>query len=284
MKRLFAFGCSFTYYGAMLTYPWFLAKNFDETYNLGSPGCGNEYIFHSLIDADTRLKLTQDDTVIMCWTGPFRLDMPRPTHIDPAGNALWEGNGDWTHYQGNRKQLKEFYTHDFMLQKTFNYMAMAKRYLEAKNIKYRFSSLDDFRMDREILKEIYDDNFVEPTGLVPYVAEYNNTRMRKKEPVFSGHPSFSTHYKFAQNFAKSLNMTLPNEVDEWFTLEENIYLEQNVYDRYDEIKSHPLYSQVYENYVQKWRHNESHIVFPSCFKFNQNSSNLYKQILLDIFA
>jgi hypothetical protein len=268
----------------MLTYPWFLAKNFDESYNFGLPGAGNEYIFHSLIDADSRFKFTQDDVVIVCWTGIFRMDMSRIEHIDNNFNSMWIGNGDTTHYKGDLKEIKKFYTDDFLLHKSINYMAMTKRFLNIKNINYRFTSIYDLKLDKPLMDEIYDDKFLEPEGLVKYVIKFNNIRNAKKIPVFSGHPSFSTHYLFAEKFAKSLAMTLPNEIDEWKVIEENIHVEQNLYDRYNEVKTHPLYSKVYENLVLQYIKNESHTIFPNCYKFNQNSSNLYKQILLDVFA
>lgn len=285
MKRLFTFGCSFTYYGAIPTYPWFLAKNFDESYNFGMPGGGNEYVFHSLIEADSQFNLTSDDTVIIVWTGIFRIDMPRKQPIDNNYNYIWEGNGDWEYYQGKLTQIKQFYTEDFLIHKTFNYITMAKRYLEAKKINYKFSSIYDLRIESHPLaNEIYDDNFIEKMGLVKYIIEYNQPRIAKNIPVFSGHPSFSVQYKFAKLFAKSLSIALPDEVDEWRKLEETIHIEQNVYDRYEVIKKHPLYNKVYENLVRRYNIDNYHRIFPNFFKFNKESSNLYKQILLDVFA
>ena len=48
MKRLFALGCSFTHY-CWPMWPELLAQEYDETYNLGMPGGGNQIIFYKLM-------------------------------------------------------------------------------------------------------------------------------------------------------------------------------------------------------------------------------------------
>ena len=71
MKRLFAFGCSFTRYW----WPtWVLAidENFDETQNWALPGGSNPFIATSVTEANQRHKFTKDDTVIIMWTSVAR--------------------------------------------------------------------------------------------------------------------------------------------------------------------------------------------------------------------
>ena len=73
MKRLFTFGCSFT------SYPWptwadILGKTFEHYENWGQSGAGNQYIFNSLVECNTRNRLTADDTVIIMWTNVARED------------------------------------------------------------------------------------------------------------------------------------------------------------------------------------------------------------------
>ena len=78
MKRLFAFGCSFT------KWPWptwadILAKNqsYDLYENWGHPGAGNLFIFNSIIECNLRHKFTKNDTVRVMWSTTHRMDYYR---------------------------------------------------------------------------------------------------------------------------------------------------------------------------------------------------------------
>jgi hypothetical protein len=67
MKRLFAFGCSFTNY-RWSTWADCLAPEFDYFENWGQAGGGNHYIFNSVMEADQWHQFGASDTVIVCWT------------------------------------------------------------------------------------------------------------------------------------------------------------------------------------------------------------------------
>jgi hypothetical protein len=73
MRRLFAFGCSFTNY-RWSTWADCLAPEFDHFENWGQSGGGNQYIFNSFIEADQRNGFGANDTVIICWTHHMRDD------------------------------------------------------------------------------------------------------------------------------------------------------------------------------------------------------------------
>lgn len=73
MRRLFAFGCSFTNY-RWSTWADCLAPEFDYFENWGQSGGGNQYIFNSFIEADRRQNFGANDTVIICWTHHMRDD------------------------------------------------------------------------------------------------------------------------------------------------------------------------------------------------------------------
>lgn len=73
MKRLFAFGCSFTNY-RWPTWVDCLEPEFDHTQNWGQSGAGNHYIFNSVIECDQRNRFSPNDTVIVCWSGTHRDD------------------------------------------------------------------------------------------------------------------------------------------------------------------------------------------------------------------
>lgn len=73
MKRLFTFGCSFTNY-RWSTWADCLAPEFDYFENWGQSGAGNHYIFNSVMECDQRHKLSDGDTVIVCWSSWPRED------------------------------------------------------------------------------------------------------------------------------------------------------------------------------------------------------------------
>jgi len=73
MKRLFAFGCSFTNY-RWPTWVDCLAPEFDQTQNWGQAGSGNHYIFNSVMECDQRNVFGDGDTIVVCWTNSARED------------------------------------------------------------------------------------------------------------------------------------------------------------------------------------------------------------------
>jgi len=86
IKRIFAFGCSFTDYW-WLTWPEILAQELKvPVYNYGLCGGGNTYIFNTFCQADAQYKFTSDDLIITAWTNVAREDR----HI--KGNWITPGN------------------------------------------------------------------------------------------------------------------------------------------------------------------------------------------------
>lgn len=72
-KRLFTFGCSFTYY-RWPTWADIMALEYDQYQNWGANGSGNHYILYSLVEAIAREKITVQDTVAIMWTSVGRED------------------------------------------------------------------------------------------------------------------------------------------------------------------------------------------------------------------
>ena len=100
MSRFFAFGCSFTYY-CWPTWADLIGSQYDEYYNQAFYGRGNQYIMHSVYEADSLKTFTADDTIIVMLTGFTRTD----TFI----------NGQWT-YRGSvyNPQNAEIYSEEWM--------------------------------------------------------------------------------------------------------------------------------------------------------------------------
>jgi hypothetical protein len=74
VKRLFAFGCSFTkYYWAC--WPEIVAEELDVPfYNYGKSGAGNQFIANMITQADIKYKFSKDDLIMVCWTNINRED------------------------------------------------------------------------------------------------------------------------------------------------------------------------------------------------------------------
>ena len=73
MKRFIYAGCSFTDYayptwGDIIAYDLIKYRGYDYAINLGRGGACNSYIAHQLLLADSRLNLTDSDTIAVLWT------------------------------------------------------------------------------------------------------------------------------------------------------------------------------------------------------------------------
>jgi len=69
MKRIFAFGCSFTKYHYP-TWADIIISNgiYDESYNMGRSGAGNQYIVTKLWEANALYNFCETDTILIGWT------------------------------------------------------------------------------------------------------------------------------------------------------------------------------------------------------------------------
>ena len=158
MKRLFAFGCSFTNY-RWSTWADCLAPEFDYFENWGQAGGGNHYIFNSVMEADQRQRFGTGDTVVVCWSSSTRDDR----YVD----------GRW-HTLGNifscpiydPKYLKDHYDERGYLIRDLAYIKAVKTLLEARpGLTWRFLSIvelmakphsDDASQNRDIAR-LYSD-------------------------------------------------------------------------------------------------------------------------------
>lgn len=215
MSRLIVSGCSFTNYFHP-TWAWFLSSAYTETYNYGQSGAGNEYIYHSIVDADTDLQLNKDDTVVIAWSGYYRFDR----FIEFKTRTGWATNGDWS-YDPNFKTLEQFVHDEGWIRKSVNYITATARYLKSKNIKYVFTSLYDLNIKFgnkvhadpyvvKLLADIYNDNFIYPEGLL---AVFLKHREQNKTGTVESHPILSEHQLFASGIAAKLGVTIDIHTD-----------------------------------------------------------------------
>ena len=73
MKRVFAFGCSFTHY-AWPSYADYLGYEFDSFSNWAHPGLGNKAIAERVAECHIKNNFTKDDIILVQWSSHMRND------------------------------------------------------------------------------------------------------------------------------------------------------------------------------------------------------------------
>ena len=136
MRRLFAFGCSFTNY-RWSTWADCLAPEFDSFENWAQSGAGNEFIFNSVMEADQRQLFGPNDTVVVCWTTPTREDRYVQGRWHTLGNMF-----SCPIY--NKEYLENHIDERGLLIKTLTYIKAVKTLLESRKTHWQFLSIDEF--------------------------------------------------------------------------------------------------------------------------------------------
>lgn len=89
MRRLFAFGCSFTQYWRWPTWADAMGREREIFENWGVCGAGNSLIFNSLIECNQRNQLGANDDVYVMWTNTSREDRYVGDRWLAQGNIYW---------------------------------------------------------------------------------------------------------------------------------------------------------------------------------------------------
>lgn len=201
-KRLIVSGCSYTNY-LKPTWVDFLSEQFDETYNFGKAGAGNEYIFHSLVEADRLLKFTPDDVIIVVWSGYSRLDRS-------SEDEFWVCKGDMSHYSlDDFDYLSKHFTEQFLLKKTMNYISQTYNYFKEKKLNFAFSSIYNIKENNPFfscIEECFNDKFLFKSGITDGI-------LKKIPREGWGHPTARDHYIIAKIFGTKFNVVLNTKFD-----------------------------------------------------------------------
>ena len=134
VKRLFAFGCSFTEYH-WACWPEIVAEDLDVPfYNYGKSGAGNQYIANMIAQADSRHKFTADDLIMVCWTNVSR--------EDKWVNGVWITPGNiYTQNVYSDDYVKKWADPLGYLVRDCATITLAKGYLQNTNCQYHFFSM-----------------------------------------------------------------------------------------------------------------------------------------------
>lgn len=149
MSRFFAFGCSFTGY-KWPTWADILGQEFDEYQNWGRNGAGNQYIFHSLVEANQRSKFTPDDTVVVMWTTLDREDRYL--------RGEWFTHGSIYHNTYLPKEfVKQFADDRWSILRDVTCMSAVKSLLDHWGVTYHFLNMVPFEFSFDQCVEPIND-------------------------------------------------------------------------------------------------------------------------------
>jgi hypothetical protein len=144
MKRLFAFGCSFTSY-SWPTWADILARDFDHFENWAASGASNMFILNSLNECHLKNNITHDDTVLIMWTNVYREDSYKDNAWILRGNEY-----------GYPQPIYRFDDKGYLI-RDLAFMHSSKLILDHVGCRYKFLSMVPVtNVDQYSKKEIRD--------------------------------------------------------------------------------------------------------------------------------
>lgn len=135
-RRFFAFGCSMTSYH-WPTWADIIAQEIPESYNYGQAGGGNLFISCQVTEANLRHKFTEDDLVIVMWSGVSREDR--------YVNNRWLTPGNiYTQNYYDQKFIDQFIDSKGLLLRDLNLITMCKHQLDNIGVSYFMLNMAPF--------------------------------------------------------------------------------------------------------------------------------------------
>lgn len=175
VKRVFAFGCSFTKY---FWSTWAEIVAFDlgvPLYNYGRTGAGNQYIANTVAQANLKHNFTEDDLVIITWTNVSREDRWKDGGWRTPGNIFTQGDYD-------SKFVKQWADPIGYMVRDLASIHLVRHMLDNTNVQYHMLSMCD------IVNQIDQQNHtkLESSSLV----YQEKLKELYKEDISKIHPSF----------------------------------------------------------------------------------------------
>lgn len=231
-KRLFIVGCSYSQY-VYPTYADILGADFDETINAANSGAGNTYIFNTAVHLLSKYEFTENDTVIVQWSGITRWD-----HIH--GHDTYFKTPGTLEYQDDipLEAVDKYFNLVSEAYKLINYVRAVKdvsRHLKCKFA--TFNMLDPwislfygepystsfFNKDMDYIKKYYPfeklkEAFNKAKALSSVEEFIWGVPMERAQYYYEGpgkrqdetHPSTTQHLAFAKYLDKELNLNGTN--------------------------------------------------------------------------
>jgi len=164
MKRLFTFGCSLTYY-TWPTWADLISPSYDDYYNFGVMGMGNQFIHHTVYEANSIFDFNENDTVLVMFTHPFRNDS---FILDKQDSKLrWQSRGFI--FQPNNDDVYTSAWRDNFWSPEQSYMNMwlamksIKTLLDSKSVTYKLlPGISHMNAEGTAPLDVSNYKFVEP--------------------------------------------------------------------------------------------------------------------------
>lgn len=220
VKRFFAFGCSFTNY-EYPTWADIIAYDLEvDFYNYAKSGAGNQYIFNTIMQADSFYNFNEDDLIIVQWSSVSREDRYKDSKWITPGNIYTQATYD-SKYVAKWANFEGYLIRDFALIKA------ASEFLQNKKIQYHTLSMaplattynqweNSVQVTQHIsnminLYKSYLDKILPSfyqvlwNGSIQHKVEEENRLYSK---MVNCHPTVLEHYKFLlQTFDHTFNET-----------------------------------------------------------------------------
>jgi len=127
VSRLFVFGCSFTNY-IWPTWADLLSYNYDEYYNYGKAGAGNQFIFEQIVEANVTHQFCPDDTVIVMWSTYQRHDIFKDGAWNTPGN-IFNSSGVF-----DQSYIEKYFDIKGSILHSLNFISAIQELLSFKNV------------------------------------------------------------------------------------------------------------------------------------------------------
>jgi hypothetical protein len=158
MKRLFTFGCSYTWF-MWPTWADLLSVEYDYFENWGLVGLGNRAIAERIAECHAKHKFTKDDTIVVQWSTTLRHDWHSDRPIvtlagwQTSGNAFSETNikfykDDW---------YSKFFSEKSWTMHTLNSIFLTQGLLDSIGCNWRMTAIGDIRkLGADIDKDVWN--------------------------------------------------------------------------------------------------------------------------------
>lgn len=155
-RRLFAFGCSYTYF-MWPTWADLLSVEYDYYENWGWVGIGNRAIAERVAEAHAKHNFTEDDTVIVQWSTTLRHDWHNEHPINSESG--WQTNGNAFSPKNikfyDEAWYRKFFSERSWIMHTLNHITMVQGLLDSIGCTWRMTSIGDIRklgtdLDRDL--------------------------------------------------------------------------------------------------------------------------------------
>lgn len=263
VKRLFTFGCSYTEY-YWPTWATFFGSLYDEFYNWGQRGGGNQFIFESLIECHATHQFNRNDTIVIMWSTYQRFD---------TYTQEWNLCGNIFNSPYSEEWIEKYWSIEGGILHSLNYISAAQIVLNSLKVKWamptmtdlsdpfgeKYSKLNRFKkiLDQTGLnlfreypkmkkyKDIFNNENMIMPALTDFCKNYNNDSFNDSHfsSGIDNHPTPLMHLDWAQQIlAPHFNIVL-NATDiltDWQKICPSRNIDYDISDNYTRSLSTPV--------------------------------------------